>query len=280
MAIFHSKFRLNNIHRDGKRFLFLLTGSGKVLAYNPAHLTFSIQFMLKQVSIYSLLLVLLASCSSLKTAFTGNNQPESATHSTSTVKKETKFLNEIDVPVESNKTKVENAQVKKEPEQKRESYYRKEKTEDLSPLQIRYAVLLNTPAEEVKNKKMFEFIDDWYGTPYHLGGTTKKGIDCSAFTQFLFATVYGLSIPRTAREQYSLTNRISRTELKEGDLIFFNTRGGISHVGVYLQNNKFVHASTSGGVMISDIFDEYWARKFVGVGRLKSAESVAISSGK
>jgi lipoprotein Spr len=71
-----------------------------------------------------------------------------------------------------------------------------------------------------------------------------------------------------------LTNRISRTELKEGDLIFFNTHGGISHVGVYLQNNKFVHASTSGGVMISDIFDEYWVRRFVGVGRLKDRESV------
>jgi lipoprotein Spr len=74
--------------------------------------------------------------------------------------------------------------------------------------------------------------------------------------------------------------RISRTELKEGDLIFFNTRGGISHVGVYLQNNKFVHASTSGGVVISDIFDEYWARKFVGVGRLRNKESLASSAGK
>jgi lipoprotein Spr len=145
---------------------------------------------------------------------------------------------------------------------------------------VKYSVLLNTPAEEVRNTKMFEFIDDWYGTPYRLGGTTKKGVDCSAFSQFLFAAVYGFSIPRTAREQYNLTTRISRTELKEGDLIFFNTRGGISHVGVYLQNNKFVHASTSGGVMISDIFDEYWARKFIGVGRLKNKESLASSAGK
>ena len=142
---------------------------------------------------------------------------------------------------------------------------------------MKYAVLLSTPAEEVKNTKMFEFIDDWYGTPYRLGGTTKKGVDCSAFSQFLFASVYGFSIPRTAREQYNLTSRISRTELKEGDLIFFNTRGGVSHVGVYLQNNKFVHVSTSGGVVISDIFDEYWVRRFVGVGRLKEKESIVIS---
>ena len=108
----------------------------------------------------------------------------------------------------------------------------------------------------------------------------KKGVDCSVFSQFLFAAVYGFSIPRTAREQYNLTTRISRTELKEGDLIFFNTRGGISHVGIYLQNNKFVHASTSGGVTISDIFDEYWARKFVGVGRLKNKDAMASSAGK
>jgi lipoprotein Spr len=233
--------------------------------------------MLKQVSIYSLLIVLLASCSSLKTAFTGNRQTAS-TSSANTVKKETKFLNQIDVPVESTTSRSGDKDVtvssKKEVEPVREKTYRKDDEEKLSVLQIKYAVLLNTPAEEVKNTKMFEFIDDWYGTPYRLGGTTKKGVDCSAFTQFLFTSVYGLSIPRTAREQYNLTSRISRTQLKEGDLIFFNTRGGVSHVGVYLQNNKFVHASTSGGVMISDVFDEYWARKFVGVGRLKNKESL------
>ena len=223
------------------------------------------------------MIVLLASCASLKTAFTGNQGTASTNNSTS-VKKETKFLDQIDVPVESSKGVKEKEQektlAKKETSTTRNSTHRESNAENLSALQIRYAVLLSTPAEEVKNTKMFEFIDDWYGTPYRLGGTTKKGVDCSAFSQFLFASVYGLSIPRTAKEQYNLTSRISRTQLNEGDLIFFNTRGGISHVGVYLQNNKFVHASTSGGVMISDIFDEYWAKKFVGVGRLKERESV------
>jgi len=233
--------------------------------------------MLKQATLYSIMIVLLASCASLKTAFTGNSATASA-NNPSTVKKETKFLDQIDMPVESSKgikeKESEKTVVKKETGTTRNSSHRESNTENLSALQVKYAVLLSTPAEEVRNTKMFEFIDDWYGTPYRLGGTTKKGVDCSAFSQFLFASVYGLSIPRTAREQYSLTNRISRTELKEGDLIFFNTRGSISHVGVYLQNNKFVHASTSGGVMISDIFDEYWVRKFVGVGRLKDRESV------
>lgn len=238
--------------------------------------------MLKQVSIYSVLLVMLASCSSLKTAFTGNRE-QGSTATSSSVKKETKFLDQIDIPVESSKSKKDDeavvAVVKKESQGTRQSY-RKVEDENLSHIQVKYSVLLNTPAEEVRNTKMFEFIDDWYGTPYRLGGTTKKGVDCSAFSQFLFATVYGFSIPRTAREQYNLTTRISRTELKEGDLIFFNTRGGISHVGIYLQNNKFVHASTSGGVMISDVFEEYWAKKFVGVGRLKNKELLASSAGK
>ena len=234
--------------------------------------------MLKQVTSYSMMIVLLASCAGLKTAFTGNQATASAKNST-VVKKETKFLDQIEMPVESSKGVKE-----KEPgkpagkkETVRSNSHRESNAESLSALQVKYAVLLSTPAEEVKNTKMFEFIDDWYGTPYRLGGTTKKGVDCSAFSQFLFASVYGLGIPRTAREQYNLTNRISRTELREGDLIFFNTHGGISHVGVYLQNNKFVHAATSGGVMISDIFDEYWVRRFVGVGRLKEKESIVIS---
>ena len=231
--------------------------------------------MLKQATIYSIMIVLLASCSGLKTAFTGNRESAPAGNSTA-VKKESKFLNQIDIPVESSNGTKDKAiiPVKKEAETTRNSYSRQNDAENLSALQVKYAVLLSTPAEEVKNTKMFEFIDDWYGTPYRLGGTTKNGVDCSAFSQFLFASVYGLNIPRTAREQYSLTNRISRTELKEGDLIFFNTHGGVSHVGVYLQNNKFVHASTSGGVMISDIFEEYWVRRFIGVGRLKDRESV------
>lgn len=239
--------------------------------------------MLKQALLYSLSLVLLASCASLKTAFTGKQQAsvsgQQKQSAQTTAKPEIKFLDQ-DMRVEEAKTVQEPAAVvapkPNEPVNNYNAYLYKEQPAP-SSLQVKYSILLNTPAEEVQNTKMFEFIDEWYGTPYRLGGTTKKGIDCSAFSQFLFAAVYATAIPRTAREQYKLTNRISRTELREGDLIFFNTRGGVSHVGVYLQNNKFVHASTSGGVMISDVFDQYWVRKFIGVGRLKN-EVVAASS--
>lgn len=138
--------------------------------------------------------------------------------------------------------------------------------EKASALQLKYSVLLNTEVEQVKNLDLFNLIDEWFGTPYRLGGETKKGIDCSAFVQVVYTGIFGIAVPRTAREQYKATRKISRTEIKEGDLVFFNTRGGVSHVGIYLQNNKFVHAS-SGGVTISDLYDDYWMRRFIGVGR-------------
>jgi lipoprotein Spr len=141
------------------------------------------------------------------------------------------------------------------------------KIENVSTLQFKYSLLLNTEVEQVKNLGLFSLIDEWFGTPYRLGGESKNGIDCSAFVQVIYAGLFGISVPRTAREQFKATRKISRTEIKEGDLVFFNTIGGVSHVGIYLQNNKFVHAASSGGVMISDLYDDYWAKRFIGVGR-------------
>lgn len=86
-------------------------------------------------------------------------------------------------------------------------------------------MLLNTEVEQLQNHVLLEKIDEWYGTRYRMGGTTKKGVDCSAFVQSVIAGAFGLAIPRTAREQYRVAKLISRTELKEGDLLFFNTRG-------------------------------------------------------
>jgi len=235
--------------------------------------------MLKKTSFFSLLIFLLTSCTSMKSAFTAKKEslPQPASPET---KKDIRFLENMEVQVAAVSTypeKKNQSEKKKEPVKinATSDFYPAKPEVPSSSLQLKYSVLLNTDASEIKNIRLFEFIDEWYGTKYKLGGTSKQGIDCSAFSQFLFAAVYGLSIPRTAREQYKLTNRISRTELKEGDLIFFNTRGGISHVGVYLQNNKFVHAAASGGVMISDLFDDYWVRRFMGVGRLKEQSFLA-----
>lgn len=142
--------------------------------------------------------------------------------------------------------------------------------EKLSNLQFKYAMMLNVDVESLKNISLFGFIEDWFGTRYRLGGTTKKGIDCSALTGGLLMAVYGFAMPRTAKQQYEATEHITKEDLKEGDLVFFNTHGGVSHVGLYLENNYFVHASTSQGVTISSLEDNYYAKRFICGGRVEN----------
>lgn len=141
--------------------------------------------------------------------------------------------------------------------------------ETSNDLQFKYSILLGEPVESMTNKKLIAFLEDWYGTPYKYGGDAKTGIDCSAFTCKLMDSVYNLSLPRTAKSQYNGNTKIKRESLKQGDLVFFNTTGGISHVGIYLANNKFVHASASNGVMISDLDDAYFKRRYIGAARAK-----------
>lgn len=135
------------------------------------------------------------------------------------------------------------------------------------PVQFRYSILLDTEVEALANTSLYSFIDNWWGTPYRVGGMTQRGVDCSAFVQNLNAAIYNVGLPRTAKEQFSACRKLSMDEVEEGDLIFFNTKTGVSHVGVYLHNNKFVHASTSGGVMISDLNEPYWSKRFISAGR-------------
>jgi lipoprotein Spr len=129
---------------------------------------------------------------------------------------------------------------------------------------------MDMPAEELTNIPLLELMDKWWGTRYCIGGSTMNCIDCSAFTQVIMKEVYNTPLPRTAQEQFNIMQPIAIDELQEGDLIFFNTGGrGISHVGIYIQNNKFLHASTSQGVTITDLSDKYWNPKFRGGGRMR-----------
>jgi lipoprotein Spr len=91
--------------------------------------------------------------------------------------------------------------------------------------------------------------------------------------------VYGIALPRVSRDQYRISRKISTTELQEGDLVFFNTKGsGVSHVGVYLGNNKFMHASVSRGVMVSDLFEPYYLQRFYGAGRIEEKQLVSAKN--
>jgi lipoprotein Spr len=115
---------------------------------------------------------------------------------------------------------------------------------------------------------LFDFIHTWWGTKYRYGGTTKKGIDCSAFTLKLFNDVYDVSLPRTASEQYKATKRIPKEALKDGDLVFFRTRYKSTwHVGVYLTDGWFVHSKSRVGVAIDNLGNPLYNRIYFGAGR-------------
>ena len=220
-------------------------------------------------------ILVLASCTSMKPLIFTNRQVPSEP-----AKKEIKFLDISDDnenSIVARETRNSNSEAVKSTDNYSYNSSRSgENAPSSSSLQFKYAQLLNTDADQVKNIPLYQTIDEWYGVPYKLGGTTKQGIDCSAFVQTVFISAFGVTLPRTARDQYNLTRRISQTQLQEGDLLFFNTRGGVSHVGIYLQNNKFIHASVSG-VMISDMFDPYYVKHLVAAGRVNRLNNSSVS---
>lgn len=148
-------------------------------------------------------------------------------------------------------------------------------SDDYDPLQFKYSILTNTPVEELTNQKLLLFIERWYGAPYHYGGNNKDGIDCSAFASLLLSKVYNVNqLPRSSADQFKATRRIPKKDLKEGDLVFFHTLGKghrVTHVGVFLYNNRFVHASIAG-VQISDLGEGYYMHHYVGAGRVVESD--------
>ena len=142
--------------------------------------------------------------------------------------------------------------------------------EKCNTIQFKYALLTDREVETITNNQLFNFIEEWWGTAYKYGGIDKAGIDCSAFTGKVLATIYNKTIARTAVDQYLQSEKIATEDLKEGDLVFFNTNVGVSHVGVYLGNKYFVHSSVQSGVTISSMADGYYYKKFIGGGRVST----------
>ena len=118
-----------------------------------------------------------------------------------------------------------------------------------------------TQTAQVKKHLLKQF-SEWKGTKYKFGGLSKKGVDCSGFVYLTFQQQLGINIPRTTALQSNTGKNVSKKHLKTGDLVFFKTSTKVRHVGIYVGNGNFLHASTSKGVIISSLSNTYWASKY------------------
>lgn len=165
---------------------------------------------------------------------------------------------------------VENSDQKREKKKHADEKKIEEISKNSSAYVAKYAVELGVKPEELIAANLYEFIDTWLGTPYKYGGNTKEGIDCSGFVNAVYLSIYKIQLKRSATEIVNQCNIIDKKELKEGDLVFFDISGKNSHIGIYLVNNKFIHASSSKGVMISDLNQTYWVKYWGRAGRFKN----------
>lgn len=119
-------------------------------------------------------------------------------------------------------------------------------------------------------EKLFERIKAHLGVPYRWGGTSKEGMDCSGFVSTVYNEALNHQLPHRARKMYDLGKWIERDELDFGDLVFFENieNAGISHVGIYIGNDRFAHASTTRGVTVSNLEEKYYRQRYVGAKRV------------
>ncbi len=116
---------------------------------------------------------------------------------------------------------------------------------------------------------LYQQVEEWEGTPYRLGGLSKKGIDCSGFVFMTYLDRFSIRLPRTTYQQSQTGKYVFQRDLSAGDLIFFRIGYKTRHVGIYLENDLFVHASKSRGVMLSNLHDDYWSNRYWKAVRIK-----------
>ncbi len=134
----------------------------------------------------------------------------------------------------------------------------------------KYAAELGIGAQEIKTPALYQYIDSWIGVPYKWAGESKSGTDCSGFVMVVYRDVFNKKLQRSATEMVKECEPIEKAMLQEADLVFFDINGKNSHVGIYLANGRFIHASTSRGVIISDLSQSYYQKYWGRAGRVKT----------
>jgi len=127
------------------------------------------------------------------------------------------------------------------------------------------------PFSRTSQNKLVQAAESYLGTPYKFGGMSRTGVDCSGFAGLVYQEVYGVSLPRTSAKMWKKGRTVSVSVARPGDLCFFRIsgkKGNIDHVGIYMGNNRFIHASSSGGVMYSNLNDAYFSKRFAGIRRM------------
>ena len=136
----------------------------------------------------------------------------------------------------------------------------------------RSSIKLGLDITQEDNHNLYNYAANWIGVPYRTGGSTKSGTDCSGFTSQLYKAVYKIELPRNSKAQLDICKKVSKNQLREGDLVFFSTDSSkktINHVGIYLKDNKFVHASSSQGVVINSLNEPYYLTNWISGGRIR-----------
>lgn len=136
----------------------------------------------------------------------------------------------------------------------------------------RASVLLGIDINLEDDHKLYLEAADWIGAPYRGGGDSKRGTDCSGMVYQIYRKVYRIQVPRNTEELKNKSNKVAKRNLKEGDLVFFSSnrsRKRVAHVGIYLKSGKFIHSSTSRGVIVSRLNEDYYLRHWISGGRIR-----------